>query len=251
MQPVDARILPDRLGIGRGVAQGGFDGHHFGQRRLPLDVDGRMVYDGQYPPVFRHRSLQPGARRHGRRPDHAVAGQRLVLARPYLQHEVQLHQFDLPFLRRMVRQLQVDIQCQLHHRRSPGDGGQPGRRGLCRGTGLRHPRTLLPEPGDLVLACALRPDERPPALDGSLRTGLHHGHFDRHRRTAARYAATGLRPHRRGYRQGDRLPRNRQGELAVDGQQIAHHPLRGAGHQVARLPGGRRLGTEPMQPQSA
>ena len=214
MQRLDARFLPDRLGFGQGTAQIGIHGHHFGQRRLPLDVDGRMVHDRKPPPVLRHRGLHPGARLHGRRPDHAVAGQRLVLGRPLLQRQEQLHFVGLPVVRRLVRQLQMDRQCKLHHRRRAGNGRNGGRRGLRRRTGLRHPGALLPEPGDVVLPRPLQLPDGRFALERALRTGLHHRHVDRHGRTAPRIAAHGLRPYRPGHRPCHRTARKGQGNHA-------------------------------------
>lgn len=49
-------------------------------------------------------------------------GQRLVLGRPLLQRQEQLHFVGLPVVRRLVRQLQMDRQCKLHHRRRAGNG---------------------------------------------------------------------------------------------------------------------------------
>lgn len=107
-------------------------------------------------------------------------GQRLVLGRPLLQRQEQLHFVGLPVVRRLVRQLQMDRQCKLHHRRRAGNGRNGGRRGLRRRTGLRHPGALLPEPGDVVLPRPLQLPDGRFALERALRTGLHHRHVDRH-----------------------------------------------------------------------
>ncbi len=52
------------------------------------------------------------------------------------------------------------------------------------------------------------------ALERALRTGLHHGHVDRHGRTAPRIAAHGLRPYRPGHRPCHRTARKGQGNHA-------------------------------------